>query len=748
MFNEVVKQMKWGNHTLTLKTGKIANQADGAIMASMGDSVILATVVAAPKAKEGQSFFPLTVNYIEKASAAGKIPGGFFKREARPSERETLISRLIDRSIRPLFPENFRNETQLVCTVLSYDETVANDVLALVAASAALSISGLPFSKSLAAAKVGFDGDNFTLNPSITELENSQLELMVAGTKESILMVESEVKELSETQMLDAIKFAQQSFAPVVELIEDLAKEIAKPIMEFDAAPDYTNLTKELATFVGNKIEEAYWKPEKAERKKALSSVHAEVKEHFADNENYDSEDISKALDELEYQIFRNKVVEKQVRIDGRKSSDIRQIATETGLLPRTHGSALFTRGETQSLATTTLGSSIDSQMIDSLEGDSKESFLLHYNFPSYSVGESFPLKPPGRREIGHGKLAWRALKAVLPARDLFPYTIRVTSKITACNGSSSMATICSASISLMDAGVPISAPVAGIAMGLIKQDKDIMILSDIMGDEDKLGDMDFKVAGTEKGVTALQMDIKIEGIDFDIMTKALSQAKDGRLHILGEMAKTITTHKSQMSEYAPQIKTLKVSKDYIRDIIGPGGKMIKEICEVSGAKVDIADDGTITIAGIGDVVEIAEKMIAKITFEPEMGKIYQGVVAKIIEVGAFIKVGGAKDGFVHISEVANERVEKISSYITEGQTVSVKMLGMDHKGKIKLSIKQASADTTPTPTGGTNNDEDVAKPKDDTPKDKKPPKVVKKRKPTEETSKSTEPNVERKYFS
>jgi polyribonucleotide nucleotidyltransferase len=754
MFNEIIKTITLGGHELTLKTGKIARQADGAVMASLGDSIVLAAVVAAKEAKENQDFFPLTVNYLERAYAAGKIPGGYFKRETKPSDREVLVSRLIDRPIRPLFPESFKNETQVICTVLSYDEKVATDILALIAASAALAISGLPYMDVIAASKVGFDGENFMLNPSAAMLADSKLDLVVAGTKESILMVESQASELSEEQMLAAIAFGQEAFAPVIDMIKELASEANKPQMEFAAAKDFSALEAEIDAAFGAKIADAYWIPGKGDRKKALSLIKVEILAKYADSETYVAANVVKALEALEYRIVREKTVAGKVRIDGRDNAAIRPIWTEIGLLPRVHGSALFMRGETQALAVTTLGSGSDEQMSDSLEGDYKERFMLNYNFPQYCVGESGQLKPPGRREIGHGKLAWRALSAVLPTKEQFPYAIRVVSEITACNGSSSMATICGASMSMMNAGVPLSAPVAGIAMGLIKLETEYMILSDIIGDEDHLGDMDFKVAGTEKGITALQMDIKIGGIDAGIMKSALTQAKEGRLHILSEMSKTISGTNASLSEYAPLIKTLKIAKDKIRELIGPGGKMIKEICEVSKAKIDISDDGTVSIAGTAVAVEKAESMIAGIAFEPESGTIMEGIVVKIIESGAFIKIGAGRDGFVHISEIANERIADISSHLAEGQAVKVKVLGLD-RGKIKLSIKQltspsTAADKAPEPNVALENKEEERKafaPQQKVVK-RKPQYSEDSREKTPKGEKELEAVVERKYFS
>ena len=737
MFNEIIKTKNYSGFDLTLKTGKIATQADGAVMASWGDSVVLAVVAAAKEAKEDQDFFPLTVNYIEKAYAAGKIPGGYVKRETKPSDREVLISRLIDRPIRPLFPSGFKNEVNITCTVMSYDERVPIDILSIIASSAALAISGLPHHDTLAAARIGFDGTNFVLNPSISDNANGNLDLVIAGTKTSILMVESSASELSEDTMLDALAFGQNAMQEIISLIEELKQEVKKePLHWSKENQDLSKLEKDIYDNFGTQLQAAYWTSSKSARKALLSNLHKDIIAKY--EAEFDKKDITNSIDAVEYNLVREQTVKSGIRLDGRKNSDIRNIYTEVGLLPRAHGSALFMRGETQALVATTLGSTTDEQASDSLEGDSKERFMLNYNFPQYSVGETGPLKPPGRREIGHGKLAWRALSAVLPSRSSFPYSIRVVSEITACNGSSSMATICGASLSMMDAGVPLSSPVAGIAMGLVKLSDKYMILSDIISDEDKLGDMDFKVAGTENGITALQMDIKTSGIDFNIMRDALLQAKDARFHILTEMSKTLSDSKMTLSSHAPMIKTMKISKDKIRDLIGPGGKVIKEIGEVSKAKIEIADDGTVSIAGSAPAVEKASAMVSNIALDPEVGSIIDGTVVKIIESGAFIKIGSSKDGFVHISEIAHERISNVSDYLSEGQEIKVKILAVE-KGKIKLSIKQLIVN----PSSNGNQTTVESKPKS---------KIIKKKpdyhQEREVENPRAEEMVERKYFS
>lgn len=688
MFNEITKEIELAGRKLTISTGKVARQADGAVMVTYGGTTVLCTVVGAKDVKEGIDFFPLTVHYREMYSAAGKIPGGFFKREGKPSEKEVLTARLIDRPIRPLFPSYFYNETQIICSVMSHDLTNDPDVPAIIGSSAALAISGLPFQSIIAASKVGFINDEFVLNPTFEQLKESKLDLVVAGTDSSVMMVESEAKLLTEQQMLEAVKFGHSEMQPVINMINELKAEAGKPIWNYQA-PDFNELKNKIIELAGSQITEAYKIQSKAERKDKLKEIVLDVVEKLSENEQYAKLDIIKNLKNIEAEIVRNNILESSVRIDGRSSTDIRQIVAETSILERTHGSALFTRGETQAIATTTLGTGHDEQLIDCLEGEYKENFMLHYNFPPYSVGEASPMRPTGRREIGHGKLAWRALKAVLPTKEEFPYTMRVVSEITESNGSSSMATVCGGTLSMMDAGVPIKAPVAGIAMGLIKEDDKFVVLSDILGDEDYLGDMDFKVAGTKDGVTALQMDIKITGISFEIMEQALAQAKDGRVHILGKMLEAISETRSELSVYAPSIETITISKDKIKDLIGPGGKNIKEICEKTNAKIDISDDGNVNIATTdGESKKLALKMIKALTDEPELNKIYEGKVVKIMDFGAFINFLGANDGFVHISEVHKDRIANINEHLEAQQTIKVKVIGFE-RGKAKLSVRQ-----------------------------------------------------------
>jgi len=689
MFKVYRKEMDWGGRKLTLESGRIARQADGAVLATLGGTSVLCTAVSAAKAKEGQGFFPLTVNYQEKAFAAGKIPGGFFKREGRPSEKETLVSRLIDRPIRPLFPEGYLNETQVVATVLSHDLENDPDIVAMIGCSAALTISGIPFFGPVAAARVGYVDGQFILNPTASALETSELDLVVAGTKEGVLMVESEAKELPEDVMLNAVMFGHKNFQPVIDLIISLAEMCAKEPRDL-VPPSYDRkaLQKKLQGIVGVDIAAAYKETVKQTRytmldtlrEKAIAAIPAE--EVAADK-------VFTEVEQLKYDYVRGMILDSGKRIDGRGTKTIRPIVCEVGILPRAHGSALFTRGETQALVVTTLGTGDDEQTIDALEGEYHEHFMLHYNFPPYSVGETGRMGSPGRREIGHGKLAWRAAHPLLPAKDKFPYTIRVVSEITESNGSSSMATVCGASLSMMDAGVPVSAPVAGIAMGLIKEDRGFAVLSDILGDEDHLGDMDFKVAGTQKGVTALQMDIKITSITEEIMKIALGQAKEGRLHILGEMSKALTGAREGVNENAPRITTIVIPKDKIREVIGSGGKVIREICETTGAKIDIEDDGTIKVAAV-DVKagEAAIAWIKGIVSEPEIGLIYTGKVVKTVDFGAFVNFMGSRDGLVHISEISQQRIGKVTDVVNVGDQVRVKVLGVDDRGKVKLSMK------------------------------------------------------------
>ena len=690
MFEIKKEEITVNGKKITLETGKIARQADGAIMATCGETVVIATAVGAKKVAEGQDYFPLSVNYQEKYYAAGKIPGGYFKREARPTEAETLISRLIDRPIRPLFPSGFMNEVQVLPTVLSYDGENQPDILAMIASSAALAISGLPFQGPIAASRVGFNNGNYILNPSPKDLENSSLDLVVAGTKDAVLMVESEASGLSEKEMLDAVKFGHESFVPIIEAIEKLAKKAAKSKWEVEVA-DNSAIKKKIKAKFEKDLRTAFNEIDKKKRSSAISEIDNQCKEMFKDDESITENQVISELKSLEKDIVRTAILKDKKRIDGRGLSDVRKISCEVGVLPRTHGSALFTRGETQALVVTTLGMTEDEQRTESLDGMQRSNFMLHYNFPPFSVGECGRIGT-GRREIGHGKLAWRAINSSLPKKENFPYTLRIVSEITESNGSSSMATVCGTSLSLMDAGVPIKEPVAGIAMGLIKEGEEYSVLSDILGDEDHLGDMDFKVAGTENGITSLQMDIKITGITFEIMEKALDQAKDGRKHILGEMNKAIKTSRKEFSKHTPKMETLKVDKKDIATVIGKGGATIREIVETSGAKVDVKDTGEVTVAAPDEesrnkAIDFIKSLVAK----PEMGKIYKGKVVKIMEFGAFVNFLGKQDGLVHISELADKRVAKVGDVVKEGDEVSVKVVGFD-RGKVKLSMKQAGA--------------------------------------------------------
>jgi polyribonucleotide nucleotidyltransferase len=691
--------LDWGGRTLTLEPGKIARQADGAVVATYGETSVLATVVAAKQPKEGIDFLPLTVNYQEKFYAAGRIPGGYFKREGRPSERETLISRLIDRPIRPLFADGWRCDTQVIINVLSHDLENDPDIVAMVAVSAALTLSGAPFMGPIGGARVAFINNEFVLNPQIDEMTESQLDLVVAGTQDAVLMVESEAKELPEEIMLGAVMFGHRHFQPVINAIIELAEKAAKEPREV-AGADNAELERELRAQVEQDLRAAYSIAGKGERHDAVEAAKAKAIAHFVpegatEKPRYDERQIAGAFKKLEAKIVRNSILDTGRRIDGRDVKTVRPIVSEVGILPRTHGSALFTRGETQALVIATLGTGEDEQFIDALQGTYKETFLLHYNFPPFSVGETGRVGAPGRREVGHGKLAWRALHPILPPHHEFPYTIRVVSEITESNGSSSMATVCGSSLALMDAGVPLRAPTAGIAMGLILEDKRYAVLSDILGDEDHLGDMDFKVAGTENGVTALQMDIKISGITEEIMRVALNQAKDGRIHILGEMSKALTKHRAQLGEHAPRIEVITIPVDKIREVIGSGGKVIREIVEKTGAKVDISDDGTIKIASAkGDAIKAAINWIKSIASEPEVGHIYEGTVVKVMDFGAFVNFFGAKDGLVHISQLASRRVQKVTDVVKEGDKVKVKLLGFDERGKVRLSMKVVDQQT------------------------------------------------------
>jgi len=699
MFDVTKKSIEWGEETLTLETGKVARQADGTVIATLGETSVMANVTFAKEMKEGQDFFPLTVHYQEKYYAAGKIPGGFFKREARPSEAETLTARLIDRPIRPLFVEGFKHEVLVMCTVLSHDLVNSPDVVAMIAASAALTLSGVPFMGPIAAARVGFENGDYILNPTVDDMQglrnnpDQRLDLVVAGTKDAVMMVESEAYELSEDEMLGAVTFAHQQIQPVIDLIIEVAEDCAKEPFNFEA-PDFTKLLKNVKKIGEKKMRSAFAITDKQERQASVNETREYIKTKLSEEELEDP-NLGSAMKKLEAGILRGDVVKGGKRIDGRSTTDIRQIISETGLLPRTHGSALFTRGETQALVVTTLGTGDDEQIIDALHGNFRSNFLLHYNFPPYSVGEVGRVGATGRREIGHGKLAWRALQAVLPAATDFPYTIRVVSEITESNGSSSMASVCGGSLAMMDAGVPLKSPVAGVAMGLIlEEDGSYAVLTDILGDEDHLGDMDFKVAGTANGITSLQMDIKVAGITPEIMKQALSQAKDGRMHILQEMSKAIS-EAGEFSVHAPRIETMKVATDKIREVIGSGGKVIREIVETSGAKVDISDDGTIKIASPdGASIQKAYDMIYSIVAEPEVGSIYTGTVVKLVDFGAFVNFFGKRDGLVHVSQIENRRLNHPSDVLKEGQEVKVKLMGFDDRGKVRLSMKVVDQDT------------------------------------------------------
>ena len=689
MFKIFKKEIEVGGKKISLETGKIARQADGAIIATCGETVVLATVVGAKKINPEVDYFPLSVNYQEKYYAAGKIPGGYFKREARPTESETLISRLIDRPIRPLFPDEFRNEVQLLPTVISYDKENEADILSIIASSAALAISGMPFMGPVGASRVGFIDGKYVLNPSKKELENSKLDLVVAGTKDAVLMVESEAKGLTEQQMLDAVKFGHEGFVPIIEMIEELAKDCKKTDWVVEKK-DLSEVKKKLDSEFTKDLKKAFSIKDKQERSNLISEVTEKAKKLYEEDENFSELDVMHELKDLEKGIVRTDILKNKKRIDGRGLSDVRQIKCEVGILPRVHGSALFTRGETQAIVTTTLGTSDDEQRIESLEGLQRQRFMLHYNFPPFSVGETGRIGT-GRREIGHGKLAWRAINSSLPTKESFPYTFRIVSEITESNGSSSMATVCGSSLALMDAGVPIKEPVAGIAMGLIKEGDDFSVLSDILGDEDHLGDMDFKVAGTKDGITSLQMDIKITGITFEIMEQALNQAKDGRVHILNEMNKAIDKSRDGVGKHTPKMEKIIVDKKDIATVIGKGGATIREIVEKSGAKVDVNDEGTVTVAAPDeDSRNKAMQMIKDLTAKAELNKIYNGKVMKIMEFGAFVNFLGKQDGLVHISELADKRVAKVTDVVKEGDEVKVKVIGFD-RGKVKLSIKQAA---------------------------------------------------------
>ena len=740
MFKIENEVLEWGGKTITIETGRVARQAHGSVIATYGGTSVLATVVADHEPKPGLDFFPLTVNYQEKAYAAGKIPGGFFKREGRPSEKETLVSRLIDRPIRPLFAKGFQNETQVIATVISYDGQNDADIVALVAVSAALTLSGVPFMGPIAAARVGYIEGEYILNPTKDELDGEcDLDLVVAGTNTAVLMVESEAKELSEDVMLGAVSFGQESFKPVIEAIISLAEKAAKEPRELIEV-DLSDLQKTVNESVKDKLIDAYKESDKQARSNKISDIKNELLSEFSDNEDLDvsESDIKSVFKNVEKDIVRGSILDTGLRIDGRDLETVRPVQSDVSILPLTHGSALFTRGETQALVVTTLGTGLDEKFVDGLDETYKEKFMLHYNFPPYSVGETGRTGFTSRREIGHGKLAWRSLQAVLPEYDDFPYTIRLVSEITESNGSSSMATVCGSSLSLMDAGVPLKRPVAGIAMGLIKEGDRVAVLSDILGDEDHLGDMDFKVAGTADGITSLQMDIKITGITKEIMDTALTQAKDGRNHILAEMAKAIETGRETVNSTAPRIETIQVPVDKIRDVIGSGGKVIREIVEESGAKVDINDDGIVKVASNDtDSLNKALELINSIVAEPEAGEIYEGKVVKIMDFGAFVNFFGKKDGLVHISQLANERVNNVTDVVNEGDIVKVKLVGFDNRGKVKLSMKDVDQKTGKEISSDKlgNNTANDSKPKDDS----KPKKEKKPRKKKTEDKKDKE---------
>ena len=691
MFEINKVEINWAGKKLILETGRIARQADASVLATYGGTTVMANVVAAKKEKPDIDFFPLTVNYQEKFYAVGKIPGGFFKREARPTEKETLICRLIDRPIRPLFHKDFKNETQVMCTVLSHDQENDSDIVAMIATSAALTLSGLPFMGPLGAAKIGMVEGKFISNPTLSEMKNSNLELVVAGTNKGVLMVESEAQQLSEDEMLEAVEIGQKTYNEVIDAIIKLAKKAAKdPWNIEEKAEEIKNLPSEIEKNYKSKFIDAYKIQEKQKRSELLNELRAEISENY-ETEILTSVIVSDATKSIEKDIVRSELLKTGNRIDGRDTKTVRPIKCEVGVLERTHGSALFTRWETQALVVTTLGTGQDEQRIDAIEGEYKENFMLHYNFPPYSVGEVGRAGSTSRREIGHGKLAWRAIHPMLPSAEKFPYTYRVVSEITESNGSSSMATVCGTSLSLMDAGVPLEKSIAGIAMGLIKEDENYLVLSDILGDEDHLGDMDFKVAGTKDGITSLQMDIKITSITSNIMKEALAQAKEGRLHILNEMSKAIDKSREEISNYAPTITTIQVHKDKIREVIGKGGAVIREITEKTGAKIEINDEGLVSIAAVdGESGQAAIDWVNSIVEEPEVGKIYEGKVVKLMDFGAFVNFMGSRDGLVHISQLKNERVEKVSDVVNEGDTVKVKVLDIDSRGKVKLSMKDA----------------------------------------------------------
>ncbi|MBY6205233.1 polyribonucleotide nucleotidyltransferase [Halomonas denitrificans] len=697
MFNKVTKSFQYGEHTVTLETGHLARQATGAVLVSMGGTVVLVTAVARPEAKPGQSFFPLTVNYQEKFYAAGKIPGGFFKREGRPTEKETLTSRLIDRPLRPLFPKGFLNEVQVIATVMSLNPEVDGDIPALIGASAALAISGAPFQGPIGAARVGFVDGDYVLNPSASQLENSRLDLVVAGTDKAVLMVESEADLMSEDEMLGAVTFGHDQMQTAIKAINELVAEAGKPKWDWQAPAKPEGLAEKVRELGMSGLESAYQHTDKTQRHEAIGEVKKKVVDALCpegEETVWTEGDVKDAFHAMEKEFVRGQIIEGKPRIDGRDLTTVRPIDVQVGALPRTHGSAIFTRGETQAMVVATLGTGRDAQLIDAIEGEYKDPFMLHYNFPPFCVGETNHMLAPKRREIGHGRLARRGVMAVVPKPEDFPYVLRVVSEITESNGSSSMASVCGTSLALMDAGVPVKAPVAGIAMGLIKEGDKFAVLTDILGDEDHLGDMDFKVAGSDSGITALQMDIKIDGITREIMHAALEQAKAGRMHILGEMNKVLDKPRSEMSEYAPRLFTMKVHPDKIREVIGKGGSTIRQITEETGTTIDIADDGTITIASANkDAADDARRRIEQITADVEVGKIYEGTVQKIMNFGAFVQILPGKDGLVHISQISNERVENVTDELAEGQKVKVKVLEVDKQGRIRLSMKEVEQD-------------------------------------------------------
>lgn len=689
MFNISKKEINWGGRPLTLETGRIARQADGAVLATYGETSVLCTVVAQKIPTPGVDFLPLTIHFQEKSFAAGKIPGGYFKREGRPSEKEVLTSRLIDRPLRPLFPHGFHNEVQVVCTLLSHDLENDPDIVAIIGASAAVSLAGVPFEAPLAAARVGFKDGAYLLNPTFSELAFSQLDLVVAGTANGVLMVESEAQELSEETMLGAVMFGHENFQPVIKMIRELVKEAGKPAWDVeDKSAEEKKLYTKVKKHAEKELRAAYSLTQKAERHTAIDRVRASTLEALMDEETSESQ-VQNQFKALEQEIVRGDILSKGYRIDGRDTKTIRPIMCEVGFLPRTHGSALFTRGETQAIVVATLGTTQDEQIIDALSGEGRERFMLHYNFPPYSVGEVGRLSSPGRREIGHGKLAWRALHPLMPTKDKFPYTVRIVSEITESNGSSSMATVCGSSLCMMDAGIPLERPVAGIAMGLIKEGSKVAILSDILGDEDHLGDMDFKVAGTDQGITALQMDLKITSITQEIMKQALTQAREGRFHILGEMSKSLGQSREAVSDNAPRIVSIQIAKEKIRELIGPGGKVIREICETTNTKIDISEEGKVDISGMNQLsIEAALERVKMIAAEPEIGQIYKGTVAKIMDFGAFVTYMGERSGLVHISQLAAERVGRVEDVVKVGDAVYIKFIGFDDRGKAKLSMK------------------------------------------------------------